>query len=338
MDYENYKVFTWTDRQIKKQFKKETLDKFYKIIAYLYQNGFKVNCEDSEVDEQLKMWNYFQNDSDLVDLKELTGIESDYTVGTKIMIEELYDIVKNSSFCQKEADNPMIIKTYAAGSWKDIVLNTQRIKEFFYCTDSEIVGALKPVKNADDIRKKIDSLEESIGKQIKVLTWIKFSELINNIYSIYIHFGKVKTDQNKISISSNLNDEIYGGIGGFNPNTGEIKCIIGSAVWDVKSCKSAKTMTKIKTIAQTILKENKVEEDEDAIVFLQRWVNGTQEGDERARQVVVNCLLQGILTLLSLKHNLSLIEDKRNHARADAIKYEFGKIMEYCGVDKDYLL
>lgn len=338
MNYENYKVFVWTDRQLKKQFKKETLEKFYIILAFLYQNGFRVNCEDEEVEEQLKLWNYFQNDSDIVDLKELYGIESDFSIGKKIMIEELYDIVKASSFCHNETDNPTIMKTLATSNWSNIKNNLDRIDKLFNSTDSEIVGALKPIKNIDDIRSRIQFIKSKIEKEIRVLTWIQFSELINLIYSIYIQFGKIKTDQHKLAIISNLNDELYGGIGGFNPITGEIKCIIGSAVWDIKSCKSAKTMTKVKTLANAILKETKTDEDEEEIKFLEKWISGHQTDDERARRVVVNYLLNGVLVLLSLKHNLNFLEDKRNHLRADAIKYEFIKILEYCNVDKEYLL
>ena len=40
IDYESYKVFDWTDKQIKKQYSKEVLDKYYKQLAFLFQNGY----------------------------------------------------------------------------------------------------------------------------------------------------------------------------------------------------------------------------------------------------------------------------------------------------------
>lgn len=97
IDYENYKVFDWSDKQLKKHYSKEILDKYYKVLAYLYQNGYDINCGTlEEVEEQLDMWNYFKTTEDLYNLKNLydNPIESDYAVGKKILSEELYDIVE----------------------------------------------------------------------------------------------------------------------------------------------------------------------------------------------------------------------------------------------------
>ena len=51
MNLENYKIFYWTDKQLKKSFSENTLNKYYKIIAYLYQNGYYFNCEDEDEEE-----------------------------------------------------------------------------------------------------------------------------------------------------------------------------------------------------------------------------------------------------------------------------------------------
>lgn len=342
IDYENYKVFDWSDKQLKKHYSKEILDKYYKVLAYLYQNGYDINCGTlEEVEEQLDMWNYFRTTEDLYNLKNLydNPIESDYAVGKKILSEELYDIVRNSTFIRKDADNPALIKSYATTYWSKIGETIYRLGDVFTSSDSELVGALKGIKNSNDIRDKISYLEEKYEEGIKVITWLKLVELCNVVYSAYIQLSKVKTDTINISKASNLNDELYGGIGGFNPNNGEIKCIIGSAVWEVKTVRAAKTMTKIKTIAGSILNDNiKTEEDDEGIQYLERWYNGIEKDDEMAKRVVVCSLLHGILTLLSLKHNLNFLKDSKNSKRADAIRYEFTKIMEYCGIDKEYLL
>ena len=275
MNFKDYYIFTWTDKQLKKKYSKDILEKYYKILGYLYQNGFDLNCEENEIEEQLSFWDFFQNENDLEELRSISEFNSDYTVGKKIVIEELYDIIKNSTFSREVSDNPATIKSYATINWNKIIENVNRLENLFFSNDSEIVEILKKIPSVSSIQKKIEDIKSSIEREIKVLTWIRFSELINNSYSIYISGGKQKTDTHKLTIASNFNDELYGGIGGYNPNTGEIKCILGSAVSDVKLCYSSKTLTKVKTIANSIFKDNeKTEEDEEAIKYLERWLKG----------------------------------------------------------------
>lgn len=336
IDYENYTPFVWTTRQITKQFSKDTINKYGKIISFLYQNGFDLNCTDSEIEEQLRLFNYFQEESDLQELRKITNIESDYIIGKKIFVEEIYDILKENTYLQENMDSPMLIKSKATARWNDLERGLERIRNLFYCKDSEIVGVLKNISNLNDIYKRIDFIAEKMEKELKVLTWVNFSELIKILYSIYIQNGKIKTEQHKTAIALNLNDELYGGIGGYNSVTNEIKCIIGSAVYDVKSCKSG-NKTKIKNIASAIFKETKVKEDEKEIKFLEKWIKNGGD-DEQAQKIVVNCLLNGILILLILKHNINFLVDSKNSDRADSIKKEFLAIMNYCNIDKEYLI
>ena len=344
IDYENYKVFSWTERQLKKHYSQEILSKYFKVLAFLYQNGHDIeDCSSvEEMEEQMDMWNNFETIEDFEELERLYEHKNDdynFSVGKKILSEELYEIIKNSTFIRKEAENPPAMKRYATIYWNSIGKLINELDCIFSSTDKEIAGALKSIKNVDGIKEKINSLREKYEKEVKVLTWIKALELCNVVYSTYIQLSKVKTDTINISKASNLNDELYGSIGGFNPNTGEIKCIIGSAVWELKTVKSAKTMTKIRLIANSILNDNpKMQEDDDGIKYLEKWYKGIEKDDEMARRVVVCSLLHGILALLSLKHNLNFLNDPKNGERSEMIRYEFLKIMEYCGIDKDYLL
>lgn len=339
IDFENYKVFLWTDRQLKKHHTQKTLDKYYKILAYLFQNGYDVNCEEDEVDEQLAMYNYFKDESDLEDLRSICSVPSDYETGKKIFLEEIYDIIKSSVFSRQTSDNPVIIKTYATTYWDKIAKAVERFEAIYFSNDSEILGATKGIPSKELIKSKITKIKEVMGKEIKVLTWVLFTEIINNSYSIYITNSKTKTDVHKLSIASNFNDELYGGIGGYNPNTGEIKCIIGSAVYDIKSCYASKTVTKVKSLANAIFKENqKTEEDDDEIKYLARWLEGKEKDDDHAKRVVINSCLFGVISLLSLKYNINFLEDKRNSSRADKVLKEFNDILKYCGIERDYLL
>lgn len=337
MDFRDYKTFYWTDKYLRKTYSEEVLKKYYPIIAFLYQNGFHLSCEEDEIDEQMLLFNYFKSDDDFEDLKGTTNIQSDYEVGKRIIVEEIYDILKNTTFGRKEtSDSPAILKTFAETYWVKINDSFLRIQELFLSKDSEIVGAFSNVENYNDILKKINELQVAIVEDRKVLTWIMFTNLVNVLYSLYIKLGKVKTDTHKLSIASNLNDEIYGATGGYNPNTKEIKCIIGSAVWDLKSCKKG-NKTKIKNMAKEILDTPKTEDDK-YLDYLERWYKGYETDDAYAQQIVCGCLLNGILALLSLKHNLSFLEDIRNSERADNILDEFRSIAKLCEIDKDYLL
>ena len=340
INYENYNVFLWTDKQLKKHYSKEILDKYYKQLAFLFQNGYNMEeCETiNEIEEQLEMWNYFKNYEDFEDMKGLYNIESDYSVGKKIFSEELYDFIKFATFSRKEADNPILIKGYANTYWNKIGEALNRLDNLFESDDIEIKGVVKELSNQNNIRERLDELFDKYEEEKKILTWIKFAELNNIIYSTYIKLTKLKTDSINVSKASNLNDELYGGIGGFNPNTGEIKCIIGSAVWQLKTIKSTKSIVKIKTVAGYIFENKPIVEDDEGIKYLDKWFKGIEKDDEKARQVVVCSLLHGIITLLCLKHNLNFLKDKKNSKRAEAIYYELEKIMEYCEISKDYLL
>lgn len=340
IDYKNYHVFTWTEKQIKKHYSENICNKYFKILAYLYQNGYDINCDnDTEIEEQLSMWNYFQDTNDFNELLNLSNVDLDYSIGKKIISEEFYDIVKNSTFFRKETNDPVSIKNYATIYWKEIEGFLNRVEEIFYSKDLEVAGAINNTTNLKNIKEKIEYLEDKVDDELKVITWLKSVELCDIIYSIYIKLTKVKTDTINVSKASNLNDEIYGGIGGFNPNNGEIKCIIGSAVWDVKTIKTTKSVIKIKTVAGMILNDTiKTGDDDEYIQYLEKWYNGIEKDNEKARRIVICSLLHGILTLLSLKHNINFLDDKKNSERAEAIKFEFIKILEYCGIDKEYLL
>lgn len=337
MNLENYKTFYWTDKYLRKNYTEKTLSKYYTIISFLYQNGFYFNCDEEEIEEQLLLFNYFKENSDFEDLKNSTVLSSEFEIGKKIITEEIYDILKNTTFTRREeADSPALIKVVAESYWNSIQNTFLRIKELFISKDSEIVGAFKKIENYNDILNKIGEIEISINEDKKVLTWLRFTNLINILYSLYIKTDKQKTDTHKLSIVSNLNDEIYGATGGYNPNTGEIRCIIGSAVWDVKSCKSG-NKTKVKNLAKEILSSPRMEEDK-YLDYLDRWYKGYETDNDYAQQIVVGCLLNGILSLLSLKHNLSFLNDIRNSERANEILTEFRAIVKWCGITKDYLL
>lgn len=330
--------FIYTDKQIRKKHSVNIIEKYYDILCYLYQNGYDVNCPENEIEEQLEMYNFFKDESDLEELRKVSGDNSTLEIGKKIISEELYDIVKNSVFCQTDCgDNAIKIKSLATLNWEKIKTNTERLKIVFYCPDSEICRVLEKLKNYEKIKKDIDFLLLKINNDIRVLSILKFRELINSIYSIYIKLTKVKTDEHGLVLCSNINSQLYGNAGGYNPNSKEIKCIIGSAVWDLKNIKETNLVSKLKLHAGLIL-ENKSEKDDKYIEYLVRWNKGKETDNNKAKQIIVNCMCNGIFVLLELKYDLNFLDDNRNSKKAGLILEELKSILKYCNIDKNYLL
>ncbi len=343
MDLKNYKVFIYTDKQLKRKHSKKILDKYYKLFAYLYQNGFDVNCEESEIEENLFLYNYFENEEDLKELRNISKIHSDYSIGKKIVTEELYEISKKGKFCHKEESSATIIKLNAEANWDKIISLTKDLEDLYFSKDSEIYNILSKLENYQDVRNKILLIKDKISKDLKVISWNIFISLINISYSTYIQLGKTKSEVHKYSIFENINNEIYGYGGGYNPINKEInvKCF-SSSVNDILLIKRTKNANDIRNKAKIIIKENKHQNNKDAYFnFLEYFVRTKSVNEkeiERARQIVINCLLNGCLTLLMLKHNFSLIDyDSKNSIRADGIKEEFCEILKYCNIDKEYL-
>lgn len=342
MDFNNYKVYLATDKLIKRKFSKEVLNKYYKQIGYLYQNGYELNCSDDEVEDQLSYYNFFNSKDDLKELEEESEYYSNYFFGKDIISEEIYDIMKNSSFSKTEASSPLVAKSYCKSNWEKIKTNLERINNLFNSNDLELIENYKFISNIESIRNKIIDVQDKINRELILLTWLDFKDLINSLYPIYIRFSKSKSGEIRKAVRSNLNDEIYGGLGGYSPGDGKIKCMVGSAVWDVKSNYIA-DKTKIKITASKILNGTPAsEDDEEEIKFLDKWYKAkstSENEDKKAKQIVINCLLIGIFDLLLLKHGLNLNpEDKKNGPRCESAIHEMKAILKYCCIPNQYLL
>lgn len=328
-------IFLQTKKHLSRKFSEETIDKYGQIIGFLYQNGFELNCSDDEVEEQLSLFNFFESEEDLNDLKKTTSVKSDYSIGKKIVIEELYDIVKLGNFSQLQTENILVQKTYATSNWNKINNLLDRLSSLFNSDDSEIVGALKQIPNTEDIKQRISSLFILMDKKIKLAVWNKFKELISIAYSAYIRLSKIKKEEHKSTIFTNLNSELYGALGGYNPNTNEIICKYNGAVFDVKKFYNSDDNLSIVEEAKQILKGAK--NLDETFSFLSKWSKGTIGGDEKAKQIVINCLLNGILTLISIKNNFTFSEEF-NSKKEEKIKNEFLAVLKYANIPKDYLL
>ena len=48
INYENYKIFKKTEKDLRKKYSKEVLEVYGKILAYLYQNGYSIDADTDE--------------------------------------------------------------------------------------------------------------------------------------------------------------------------------------------------------------------------------------------------------------------------------------------------
>jgi len=331
------KLFQQTDNYLRKTFSSEILEKHYSILGKLYQNG--ITLEGNSLERITDFLESYQISEDNIDFEKIGKTSTNGEIGIKIIITEIFEIVKSSTFIRKEVSNPILAKSFAKRYWETIKNNVDRLRDLFYSKDLEIVEVLSRVRNLEAIKNKIDNISNTIERDCKVVTWITYSELCDLVYSVYIYLTRTKDEPNNISKIANLNEEIYGFADGFNMETGEIKCIYGSAVFDLKDVYLGNNPLKIKSIAGKILSDYSEQKEEDAeIEYLLNWKNGKETDNEHAKQVVVCSLIYGILTLLELKYNLNYLKENRNEKKRENIIWELTKILNYCNIPKQYLL
>lgn len=325
-------VFIYTKDYLVKKFSKETLDKYFSTLAFLFQNGYNLNFENDEVDEQLSLFNYFRTEEDFEELRELKPVAVSNDANKMVAIEFM-GIVKKCLFVSKGDASPALIKTIISSHWNEINDIIIRMNEIFDCEDSEIKGVLYQLSNLNDLIKKVNELERGYSKNLKVLTWLNLTSFLKEIYTSYTYISKEEGSRH-YAISENINDELYGSIGSYNPSSKEIKSIIGSVVFDLKSLKNSSSLVKVKQTAKLILSENNKEDDEE-IKYLIKWSDGKETDNDRARRAVMNSTMYGILSLLCLKYGITFSEDKLNSLKAEKIYDEFNSILKYCGIEKE---
>ena len=332
------KLYYYTQKQINRMYPKELLDKYSNELGWLYQNGFTTDIDSvEEFEEQLALWDNFENGLD--ELRNITTTKSSLDIGQHIVVDEFYKICKNSSFCRVEAEDAIYVKSLATINWNNIIKIARELNELFNCQDYEIKQFIETIPNHKILIEKINFLNDKISKDLKVISWFTFTDIINNIYSAYIKYGKTKSDTKSSNLVSNLNSELYGAIGGFNPNTREVKTFIGGAIYEVKEVYGLKNENKIKLLGKEIIKDNKGNLNEpEYFKLVEDFVDGKRVDIEKVKQVIICSMLYGILNLLSLKHNINFLTDNKNCVRAEALRHEFTAILNYCNIPKEYLL
>ena len=160
IDYKNYVVYPYTMGYLRKVYAKDVLDKWADQLAFLFQNGFSL--EDSDIDEQMMLFNGFKTYEDFEDLVKSFGKAGQFDepteIGYKIVDSLLEYVLKSSTFASKEFYD---IKS-AGGQLREKI--------------NELVGYINSLLTSDDVEVK---------RVIKVLGVQEATDLADECLDLY---------------------------------------------------------------------------------------------------------------------------------------------------------
>lgn len=336
IDYKNYVVFPYTYEYLRKKYSSDVLNEWGDQLAFLCQNGYSFTCSNSleSISEQMHLFNEFQNYDDFENLKNLWNdktIEDPTKEGYK-MVDSVLDIIINKSAW---ALNRFIDIKSASLSYKDTI---EKMVFFLgLIVDSDDV-LIKNVANKmfdegtlSNIEKCYDFIDDERYIPL-LLTYQKLYEQVLEIHKKIYRMLLTNGDKGKGIRMSNINDEIYGSSGGFNPNDKSIKCRNGSALFTLKNLTDKNISDADLRIKMLVLAQDCVKDGETDKIIV-RFAKGDNSNLSKVRKVLTEIVLNGIIVLLCLKHSLTLIEnDNLNEGRAQRIAYELSAICDYVGL------
>lgn len=334
IDYKNYVVYPYTMGYLRKVYAKDVLNKWADQLAFLFQNGFSL--EDSDIDEQMMLFNGFKTYEDFEDLVKSFGKAGQFDepteIGYKIVDSLLEYVLKSSTFASKEFYD---IKSAGAQLREKMNELVGYINSLLTSDDVEVKRVIKVLdvqKAADLVDECLDLYEEGTYNVLLIkyqALYQQISEMHKKCYRALLSSGS-KGLQARMG---NVNDEIYGSSGGFNPTDDAIKCVNGSAVFELKiladkSVSDSSIYYKMLVIAKEAL------ENGEPSRLLKSFVKGDKSQLGEVRKALIEVDLSGIMVLLGLKHGLTLLEnDSLNKERAKRIAHEFSAICKYVGLD-----
>jgi hypothetical protein len=358
IDYTKMVVFDTTKKYLEKRYSRKVLDKYFSQLAFLYQSGFVLECNsDDETIQQIENFNSFKSDVDFEDLKKAYGnIKVSSAIGDKIITDSLYSILTATKWAVDELS--VINQKKAVSVYDNIIRETVKtLVDIMSCKCDSVEASFTDFQTSyaniyNNLVSTIDKVNRYITESKKVMLWNSFVDLRKTVFKMYLLYNKLTSGKkNVMSVvkASNLNDEIYGSSGGFNPITGTVKAVNGSAVYELfithkLNLDNPVCLTKMKVLAKSILDDadcythiKTAEFDDDdskeRFLYLYNWYKNQQTDNEKARHIIELIELNGILSLLCLKYQLTILTaDRLNIGREKGIITEFTKIVNYCNV------
>lgn len=338
INYNKYVIFPYTVKRLQKVYSKPILDKWLDQLAFLFQNGF--SFQDSlleQIDEQMMLYNNFKTYDDFQDLIRTFGkafdseLEYPSEEGYKI-VDSILELIITSS-------------AYAVGEVHDIKFMGEKLKDhmnkmvgylqaLFDSDDFEVVRVLKVVKE-DAAEDLIEECEDAFEDGLYNVLFVKYQKLFELVSEMHKKCYRALLSSGEKGLQSrmgNVNDELYGSSGGYNPNDSEIKCRNGSLVYELKLLTDKSVASKDLKYKMRVIAEEAVENGETDKT-LTAFINGSDAEIDKVRNILTEVCLSGVSILLSLKHGLTIIEDDSlNKERSRRIGSELSAIIKYCGL------
>ena len=339
INYNKYVIFPYTVKRLQKVYSKPILDKWLDQLAFLFQNGF--SFQDSlleQIDEQMMLYNNFKTYDDLQDLIRTFGKAFDADL--EYPTEEGYKIVDSI------LELIVAASAYAAGEVHDIKFMGEKLKghinkmvgylqALFDSDDFEVVRVLKVIKD-DRAEDLIEECQDAFDDGLYNVLFVKYQKLFEIISEMHkkcyraLLSSSVKGLQTRMG---NVNDELYGSSGGYNPIDSEIICRNGGLVYELKTLADKSIASKDLKYKMRVIAEEAVENGETD-KLLTAFLKGSDADLDKVRNILIEVCLSGVSVLLSLKHGLTIIEgDSLNVQRSKRIALELSAIIKHCGIN-----
>ena len=332
IDYENYMVYPFTLAHVSKKYSPAVFQKYGDQLCFLFQNGYdlKGNTSMESIDEQMWLFNNFETYEDFEDLQGTsTASKGQPVIGLKIVDSVFYNVLKGTSWGTKEMKD---IKTMGDFYREDMFQYCNDLRTLFNSKDLEIAAALDFL-DCDEIKGLLDECFKYYEKGFNNVLLVKYQRMYDKILRKHWDITKKflsSNDKGLIVRMGNINDQMYGKVGYFDPRNGKIRAITGSAVSNLYRLLNDDFNDDLKARMMMIAKECKDngETDETVLGFLK----GNFQDYDEVRKVLAEITFNGILVLGSLKYGISLDEnDNQNSERAGRMMKEIKSICEYTG-------
>ena len=333
INYNSYIVFPYTIGWLKKTYSKNVLDAFGERLAFLYQNGFILQDNSFEqIKEQMELFNNFEEYADFEDLKKCFNFKQNQKptrTGYKIVNSVLETVLKRGSWALTDFVDIKKMGNLYKDKIEQLLV---AIDNLFYSDDFEVKKVIKkvfPAKFSELLGDCYDLLEEEKNN----ILLVKFQKLYTALMEVKKTVNRsllLVADKGKVSVVGNVNDELYGSSGYYLPNTAELKCVNGSAVFELKTLCSTtpdeELYYKMIVLAKDFFMNGGKSKN------LNAFIKGDKSKMPKVRKILTSICFNGILTLLELKHGITLIEDDSlNEERAEKMMREVSAIINYTG-------
>ena len=341
INYNSYVVFPYTASFLKKKYTQDILKKWGDQLSFLFQNGFTLQDNSpAMIEEQMVLFNGFKTYEDFEDLKRTFGRAGDFDdptpEGFKIVDSLLEFILTTSAGIGRHQFYD--IKKAGVSLKNNIKKILDYLQVLFDSDDLEIARVVKLIKT-DEASDLLDNCLDAFEGEHFTVMLVKFQALYEQIEEMHKKCYRALLNSSEKGLQTrigNVNDEIYGSSGGYNPNDNTIKCKNGSLVYELKLLTDKTIPTKDLRVKMLVIAQEAVDNgDKDKLLL--SFLKGDNSHIEAVRNILIQTDLSGCMVLLSLKHGLTLFEDSLNSERAKRIAHEFSAICNYVGIDGNNL-